>query len=121
MDVAPRFFIVIVAVLLEYIKRPNMAVFEEVVAVADVLPFEVTLAVVSHDGIKDIFQTTGAALIFLIYKSLGELHISPPIESRGLIVVLPIHQGAAAIEFIVELNSPSCSKSQLSGFIGCHI
>ena len=120
-DIATRSFVVAVAVLLEDVKLADVAVAEEVVAVADVLALEVALAVVGHDGVEDVLQSTAASFPFFVHKALRELHVSAPVEARRLVVVLPVHQRTTAVKLVVELHRTGCTKGQLGRFVGGHI
>ncbi len=87
----------------------------------DVLALEVALAVVGHDGVEDIFQSTAAPFTLFVHEPLRELHVTAPIEAGGLVVVFPIHQRATAVKLVVELHSTSRTKRQLRCFVGRHI
>ena len=120
-DVASRSVVVAVAVLLEHVKLADVTVAEEVVSVADVLALEVALAVVGHDGVEDVLQSTAASFPFFVHKALRELHVSAPVEARRLVVVLPVHQRTTAVKFVVELHRTGRAKRQLGRFVGRHI
>ena len=120
-DVTSRNRVVGVAVLLVDVKLSDVTVLEKVVSVRGVFALEVALREVRHDGVENVLQATAALLTFFVHEALRELYVPAPVEARGLVVVLPVHEGATAVKFVVQTKRPCRSDGQTRRLVGVDV
>ena len=85
-------WVVSIRVPLVDVELADVAVAEEVIAVAQVLHTLEALRVVGHDLVEDVLQGGGVCVVFAFYKALGKLGVGAPVEAGHVQVVFPVHQ-----------------------------
>ena len=111
-------WVVAVRVALVDVKRTDVAVAEEVVAVAEVLHALEALRVIGHHLVEDILQGRGVCIVFAFYEALGKLGVGAPVESGHVQVVFPVHQAvgvAVAAALAVVAGRAKRERGRLVG------